>query len=102
MLLQSWSAFVITHKNELLQESAPGTEFSENYISKKYSWFMKDAQGPIYEGKKNSFKSAPNCYLILWGKDRLSQVSMCKCQVLWINQESVPDQRPRDGKLGLC
>lgn len=34
------------------KKSTLGTEFSENYISKKHSWFMKDAQGPIYEEKK--------------------------------------------------
>lgn len=33
---------------------------------------------------------------------QIAQVSMCKCQALGINQERVPDQRPRDGKLGLC
>lgn len=41
-------------------ENTLGTEFSENYISKTHFWFMKDAQGPINEGK-NSFKSASNC-----------------------------------------
>lgn len=41
--------------NVLLQKSTLETEFSENYISKKHSWFMKDAQGPIYEGGKKIF-----------------------------------------------
>lgn len=63
---------------------------------------MKDAQGPTYEGKKIVLSPLQTVLLNPLKQRQIAQVSVCKCQALGIDQERVPGQRPRDGKLGLC